>query len=268
MIAHAVSPSLAELLAPSTGRIALAARHVESGRAWRHREHDVLPSASLIKLPILAAFWETVEAGRLDASERVRVPADARVDGTGVLKALAPGLAPTWSDLATLMITVSDNVATNLIVDRLGLATIQAWIDKAGLAETRLERRMMDRAAMATGRDNVTSAADIEALLYAMATDACVSGPASREMRRALEAQQVQDRLARRLGEGVRALNKTGNFADVVHDAGIVTWAGGSLVVAVLTQGVQPAWRAMDAIADVAVALVAACRAQDYPRSV
>lgn len=256
---HAYPPRIAELLASPSGIIAVAARHVESGRAWRHHEHRALPSASLIKLPILAAFWDTVEAGRLDPTERVRVPAQARVEGTGVLKALAPDLQPTWDDLATLMITVSDNVATNLVIDRLGMHAIQTWIDRAGLADTRLERRMMDRAAMSAGRSNWTSAADMEALLSAIAAGTCVSGEASRQMRRALEAQQIQDRLARRLPDGVRAVNKTGNFADVIHDAGIVTWPGGTLVIAVLTQGVHPPWQAMDAIADIAVALAEAC---------
>ena len=257
MIAHALTPRLRELVTPATGRIALAARHVESGHTWRHREHDALPSASLIKLPVLAAFWDAVEAGRLDPAERVAVPAHARVEGTGVLKALAPGLEPTWNDLATLMITVSDNVATNLVIDRLGMETIQAWIENAGLADTRLERRMMDRAAMSAGRTNVTSAADVEALLFEVATGTCVSARASREMRRALEAQQIQDRLARRLPDGARAINKTGNFADVMHDGAIITWPGGTLVVTVLSQGVKPVWQAMDAISDIAVALVA-----------
>ena len=254
-----VRPSLPELLAPATGVIALAARHVESGRTWRHHEHQVLPSASLIKLPILAAFWETIRLGQLDPEERVRVPYQARVEGTGVLKALAPNLEPTWSDLATLMITVSDNVATNLIIDRLGFERIQAWIDGAKLADTRLARRMMDRAAMNAGQHNVTSARDMEALLLSVATGTCGSAYASRQMRRALDAQQIQDRLARRVPPTVRVVNKTGNFDDVIHDAGILMWPGGTLVVAVLTQGVRPAWQAMDAIADIAVALVEAC---------
>jgi beta-lactamase class A len=250
-------PPLLELLNPPTGVVALAATHVESGRTWRHNEHLRLPSASLIKLPILAAFWETVEAGRLDPNERVSVSAEAlRVGGTGVLKALAPGLQPTWSDLATLMITVSDNVATNLIIDRLGVEAIQAWIDRAGLAETRIERRMMDRSAMSAGRENWTSAADMETLLTAIAAGTCVSGEASREMRRVLEAQQIQDRLARRLGEGVRVANKTGNFADVMHDAGVMTSLGDTLVVAVLTQGLDIPWKAMDAISEIAAVLV------------
>jgi len=255
-----VDRALVELLNPPTGVVALAATHVESGRTWRHNEHLRLPSASLIKLPILAAFWETVEASRLDPGERVSVSAEAlRVEGTGVLKALAPGLQPTWSDLATLMITVSDNVATNLIIDRLGMEAIQGWIDKAGLAETRIERRMMDRSAMSAGRGNWTSAADMETILSAIVADTCVSGEASRQMRRALEAQQIQDRLPRRLPESVRVANKTGNFADVIHDAGIVTWPGGALVITVLTQGVPPPWHAMDAIAEIGALLVQVC---------
>lgn len=139
----ALPPRLVELLNPPTGLVALAAGHVESGRTWRHNERRRLPSASLIKLPILAAFWERVEARRLDPAERVTISNEARVEGTGVLTMLSPGLEPTWSDLATLMITVSDNVATNLIIDRLGMDAIQAWIDSAGLATTRIERRMM-----------------------------------------------------------------------------------------------------------------------------
>jgi beta-lactamase class A len=154
------------------------------------------------------------------------------------------------------MITVSDNVATNLLIDQLGMDTIQAWIDKAGLAETRIERRMLDSAAMTAGRGNWTSAADMDALLAAVVAGTCVSGGASSRMRRVLEAQQIQDRLPRRLGDGVRVANKTGNFANVIHDAGIVTWPGGTLVIAVLTQGVESAWQAMDTIADIAAALM------------
>jgi beta-lactamase family protein len=75
--------------------VALAARHVESGRTWRHNGRIALPSANLIKLPILAAFSGTVEAG--DSIQRAHEPPAEvlRVEGTGVLKALAPGLQPT-----------------------------------------------------------------------------------------------------------------------------------------------------------------------------
>lgn len=260
-VTQSLSARLAELLNPPAGIVGLAATHLESGRTWRHHERVVMPSASVIKLPILATFWKEVEAGRIDPAERVTVPADAYVDGTGVLKALAPGLRPTWRDLATLMITVSDNTATNLIVDRLGLAAVQAWVDEAGLADTRIQRRMMDRAAMEAGRQNLTSAADMERLLLAVAAGTCVSADASSLMRRMLDFQQVQDRLPQCLDRDVRIGNKTGNFTDVVHDVGIAAWPGGTLVIAVLTKDVQPAWRATRTIADIAAVLVDSLRA-------
>jgi hypothetical protein len=135
--------------------------------------------------------------GRLDPDKRVSVPAEAlRVAGTGVLKALAPGLKPTWSDLAMLMITVSDNVATILIIDRLGTETIQAWIDKAGLAETRLERRMMDRAAMSAGRGKVRYRDSFRRAAVALA-----------QTRRARETRSV-GRLAREIGVSEPTLTK------------------------------------------------------------
>jgi beta-lactamase class A len=154
------------------------------------------------------------------------------------------------------MITVSDNVATNLIINRLGMETIQAWIDKAGLVDTRIERRMMDREAMRAGRGNWTSAADMETLLSAIASVTCVSCEASREMRRMLEAQQIQDRLPRRMSQDVRVANKTGNFRNAIHDVGLVTRPLGMLTIALLTEGIRPTWQAMDVIADVAAILV------------
>jgi beta-lactamase family protein len=97
-------------------------------------------------------------------------------------------------------------------------------------------------------------------MLVAIAAGTCVSGGASREMRRVLEAQQIQDRLARRLGDGVQVANKTGNFGDVIHDAGIVMGSGWTLVIAALTQGVCPPWQAIDAISNIAAALERMCR--------
>ncbi|MGH7266004.1 MAG: serine hydrolase, partial [Candidatus Rokuibacteriota bacterium] len=97
------------------------------------------------------------------------------------------------------------------------------------------------------------------ALLAAIQAGECVSPAASAAMREALAAQQHADKLGRRLPPDVRLANKTGWIGDVVHDAGILVWPGGTLVVAVLTQGVEPAWRASDLIGEAALALLAEC---------
>jgi beta-lactamase class A len=259
MLGMPLPPTVARLMAPDRGVVSLAAQHVEKARQWRWEDRRVLPSASLIKIPILAAFWDAVERGALDPVERVPLTAGTAVDGSGILAALEPGLTPTWRDLATLMIALSDNTATNVVIDRLGLGAIQQWIDGAGLADTRLARRMRDQAAAAAGRENVTSAADMLAILGEIAAGRCVSAPASAAMRAALEAQQHGDKLGRRLPTDVRLANKTGWIGDVAHDAGILVWPGGTLVVAVLTRGLEPAWRASDLIGEVAVELVQAC---------
>jgi beta-lactamase class A len=187
--AHAdPSVELRALLSPARGVVGLAARHVDSGRVWRWNEHRPFAAASLIKLFVHAAFEAAVEQTHVDPDERARVPADAHVGGTGVLRALAPGLDPTWRDLVTLMITVSDNTATNLVLDRLEMGRVQAWITRAGLHDTRLERRMMDPDAGRAGRNNWTSAADVAALLEAIQAGRCVSAAASARMLAALGA--------------------------------------------------------------------------------
>jgi beta-lactamase class A len=248
--------TLARLLTPASGAVGLAARHVESGREWLWEHGRPFPAASLVKLPLLAAFWAAAERGAIDPAERVTLTAGGRVEGAGVLRALGPGLTPSWRDLATLMVTVSDNTATNLLIDRLGLAAIQTWVDAAGLGATRLGRRMMNTAAAAAGRDNWTSAGDMLALLAAIHASRCVSPAASAEMRRAIEAQQLQDKLGRRLPAEVRLANKTAWSGDVTHDAGVLTWDGGTLIAAVLTEGITPRWRASDLIGEVGEALV------------
>ncbi|MES4792713.1 MAG: serine hydrolase, partial [Chloroflexota bacterium] len=97
---------------------------------------------------------------------------------------LEAGLQPTWRDLATLMMIVSDNTATNLLLHRLGLARVQEWIESAGLADTRLQRVMMDQRAALSGRDNLASPADMLTLLTRIREGTCVSPEASAHMRR------------------------------------------------------------------------------------
>src|ERR1700704_3748067 len=102
-------------------RMGVAARHLESGRAYEHNGASEFEAASVIKIAVITEAMAAVCEGTVDLSERWTLSADDKADGSGTLLLLDPGLAPTWNDLATLMIGPSDNTATNAWIARLGV---------------------------------------------------------------------------------------------------------------------------------------------------
>jgi beta-lactamase class A len=207
-----------------TGRAALVVRPLDGGEATEVEADRRFPAASLIKLPILAA---ALDAG-LPLGERL--PAGPPVPGSGVLAHLADIGDMSVRDLLTLMIAVSDNTATNIIIDRIGMEEVNAWCERRGLTATVLARRMMDARARERGLENLTSAADVASVLSWLADRPFAVT--------ALEAQQLNDRLPRHLPAGFRLAHKTGELRGVRHDAGIIyPPSGAPVVVAVLTEG-------------------------------
>lgn len=201
-----------------------------------------MPAASLIKLPILACALQAAEDGELDLDRRVPLNADDRVGGDGVLRLMAPGLSPTVHDLLTLMIVVSDNTATNLIIDALGAARIAAWIRGAGLAGTELVGRLQlprERwtAAQRRGERNRTCATDMLGLLLALERGELVPPRATARMHAILAEQRATEGIGRWLpidpevpdarGRAVRLESKSGCLAGVWHDVAIVRRADG-----------------------------------------
>src|ERR1051326_8626337 len=106
------------------GTVAVTAVHLPSGRRLDREPERAFPPASVIKVPILAALHGEAEAGRLSWEERVTLTEAARVPGSGVMRELHAGIELTLEDLARLMIVVSDNTATNLIIDRIGTESV------------------------------------------------------------------------------------------------------------------------------------------------
>nr|WP_179254631.1 serine hydrolase [Enemella evansiae] len=152
----------------------------ERGRV-AERETERLPSASLIKVPIALAVLRARDGGLLRLDDAVAVDAVPVVGGAGVLRQLSGRPTCPVGDLLTLMLTVSDNLATNLLLEQLDRATGSAYAagaevcELAGLADTVLQRRMMDPAAVDAGRDNWTTAADQCRLMALIAGDAVSS---------------------------------------------------------------------------------------------
>jgi beta-lactamase class A len=230
-----------------------AIRHIDArGRmhvaAWELGVHDgklliqgeeVVPAASTIKVPILAAVLKEVGTGRLKLERPMPIPT-RRAGGSGVVQALTGLVSLTLADLLTLMIIVSDNAATNVIIELLGMDHINAFCTEQGLAGTVLRRQMMDAEATSRGLENTTTALDQAKLLDAVAQGALLAEPLRTFALQTLSAQQFTDALPSLLPDSVQVAHKTGELPGVRHDVGIITAANGRrAVVSVLFTGLD-----------------------------
>lgn len=235
-----VEKHVRQLIENAPGRVGVSMQPLGAEGGVAIDADERFSSASLIKVPVLVAAIRQAERGVLSLTQRVPVDASPKVGGSGILATLSDVPDMTVRDLAELMITVSDNLATNLLIDTVTPDVIAETISAAALRDTHLQRRMMDLSARERGLDNFTTPADMALLMREIA---CGTGlfeePASYLMARGvLERQQYNDRLPRHLPEGWTLAHKTGELDGVRHDAGFVIVAGRpALAIAVLTEG-------------------------------
>ena len=160
------------------------------------------------------------------------------------------------ADLDLLMLSVSDNDATNAIIDRLGMPAVNAVADRLGLGHTALRRRMLDFESAASGCDNTTCAADLARLMAALATSGELEPPVCQRVLGGLGRSQHRDIIPRYLPPGATAVAcKQGDLAEVRHDAALVEHGGRVTALAVMS---SPA-AAPDGLARVAAAALEDC---------
>lgn len=121
-----------------SGPVGMQVQDLETGITLSWNEHEVIPTASTLKIPLLYELYRQADAGEIDLTERVTLRHADRVPGSGVYQHLDDGLQPTIRDLAELMITVSDNWATDIIYRRLGRDRIASMLQELGLNDTSL----------------------------------------------------------------------------------------------------------------------------------
>lgn len=207
----------------------------------------VFPAASTIKVPLLVRALQEAQSGRLDLRERVTVREEDRAGGSGILHEFGPGLTPTWEDLLTLMIVVSDNTATNLLIDRLGVRRVNGWLDGLGLGGTRLVGKLQlppvrQNEAQRRGERNRTAARDQVDVLGRLARGELLDPAHTALALSILSRQQLRDILGRHVPRGAdgellyRVASKSGELPGVHHDVGVL-FTPRPLVVAVLSEG-------------------------------
>ena len=161
---------LQEIVKEVKGVMGLVAVDLTTGERFGLNENLVFPQASAIKIPILMEVYKQAAEGEFKLSDPLPVTKQQQVGGSGVLKELGDGTSHlSIRDLAVLMILVSDNTATNILIDLVGMESITRTMASLGLENTKVQRVMMDIAARARGDENLSTpaeAARIMEILY------------------------------------------------------------------------------------------------------
>ena len=194
-------------------------------------------SASMIKLLILAELMKKIFENKFSLSDTVMMANFMKIGGDGVLKELNTGHHFTLKELATLMIIVSDNQATNILIDFLGMENINQLGKELDLKETFLGRKMMDAEARKKGYDNYTCADDISLLLKLIYQEKLINKEASQLILDILLRQQQGERLQRYLPSDIKIAHKCGDLDNLENDGGIIWLGDRAYILVVLTNG-------------------------------
>ena len=194
-------------------------------------------SASMIKLLILAELMKKISENKFSLSDTIMIVDSMKTGGDGVLKELNTGHHFTLKELATLMIIVSDNQATNILIDFLGMENINQLGKELRLKKTFLGRKMMDIEARKNGYDNYTCADDISSLLKLIYQEKLINEEASQLMLDILLRQQQGERLQRYLPSDIKIAHKCGDLDNLENDGGIIWIGNKAYILVVLTSG-------------------------------
>ena len=229
-------------------------------------EDELFPTASVFKVPLLVALYADAREGRLDLEERIRYRVAERVAGSGVLQYLDDGLNPSLRDLAVLMMIVSDNTATDLVLERVGKSRVEAVMRSHGLGsiavpfgtrELLMELVDMDhskpggydelrdrlrRSAGSGGRAIVPEQSDRATprdmcrLLELLATDAIIDPASCRDILEIMQRIQIGTRIPGLLPKGTVVAHKTGSLRRIRNDVGVVHAPGGPYAIAIFSR--------------------------------
>ncbi len=231
-MARDVTPHSAQL--PELGPLALLAPHlaamgeragvvIEDGAGAPLLEHGpdaAFAAASVIKVPLVMALHAEAERGAISLDERL--PVGATVDGSGILRDLRDVAELSARDHAALAIMLSDNTATNRLIERVGIEVVNGYLDRWGCPVTRLRRRMYDFEAARRGLENVMTPRETATLLRALLEGVRIERAVADGVLALLDRNQDGSMLRRYLPDEVRIAHKTGSLAAVRNDVGIV----------------------------------------------
>ncbi len=238
----ALQVKLAPLIAAHEGKVAVAIKQLKTGEAFRHNADVPMPTASLIKLPIMVEAYRQAEEGKLDLKKLITLRQEDKAPGSGILtQHFSPGMSLPLVDAIHLMIVYSDNTATNLVLDNIGLPATNGAMEKLGFTNTKIHSKVFrgdtsihPERSKEFGLGS-TTAGEMVGLLELLDQGKLAGDEGTKAMRRHLAACEDK-RLSRHFPPEIKVLQKTGSVMAIRTVAGILELPSGNVAVCVLTQ--------------------------------
>jgi beta-lactamase class A len=236
------------------GVMGIAIEDLTTGDHFFLHENEVFAQASSIKITVLANLYLEAQQGKLKLTDPYTVQSSDLVPDSDIMNGLTPGVTRvTLRDLATMMVTVSDNSATNVLIDRVGMQNVNAMLDSLGLSHTRLRRKMMDLQAAKEGRENISTPREMMQLLDAIYHGKVLNKESTADFFKMLSTGKASF-IPRDLPPDLKVANKPGELEAVRNDSGIVFVEGRPYVICVMTGYLRNERDGEDAISKVSLA--------------
>ena len=247
--------SIGTIVRETDAVVGVAILDLTDQRAFYLNADAIYPTASTIKIAVLAELYRQHERGSgAKLGDLYTVNAKDGVGTEGILQAMSAGVSRiTNRDLALLMVSLSDNSATNVLIDRVGMDNVNAWLAQIGLERTRLRRHMLDVKAAQEGRENTSTPRELVTLLRAI-PEGRVFGKATTEEFFKMLATEKSSYIPRRLPVDLMIANKPGSLDAVRNDAGIIFVPGRPFAIAVMTTFAADGLEAEESIGRIAYA--------------
>jgi beta-lactamase class A len=228
--------------------LGIAIEDLSNGHMLLSNADETFPTASTIKIAILAELYRQAQQGKLKLTDSYTLQQSDLVGGSGISSALTPGTTKlTLRDVAALMISVSDNSMTNVLIDRVGLDNVNALLDSLKLTHTRLRRKMMDIRAAAEGRENVATPQELMLLLEALYRGKVLNKQFTDDYFHLLSTPK-SSYIPRELPEDLRIANKPGELEGVRNDCGVIFTGSRPYILCAMSTYLQNERAAGDAI--------------------
>jgi beta-lactamase class A len=252
------------------GVMGVAIVDLTDGHKYLLHANDVFPQASSIKICVLAELYRQAQQGKLKLTDLYTVNAADLVQDSDIMGGLTPGVTQiTLRDLATMMVAVSDNSATNVLIDRVGMENVNAFLNARGLHDTRLRRKMMDLKAAAEGRENVSTPNEMLNLLQALYRGEILNKEMTDDFFKVLSTHK-DSWIPRNLPEDLKIADKPGALEGVRNDSGVIFIDKRPYVLCVMTTYLHRERDGEEAISNISLAawrmFDRLARASDYGR--